>query len=287
MAQPDLNTPNAVGPIRNRDARRVCSLSSIATAQGSLVTFRELRKGLDIAIAELEKQRSKEKIVNNALLVVRFTKATCDAFLGLAATAAKSFLPEPVSKQAELVEKVYGTVTPLAEAAATKMAGGKVDLVSTVAASVNSGVGLVTKNTGYDILTKSTVAKAEIINSAMNQDPKGIMKTATSYVYDLHTTMADIGGAKKTAAFGEIAKKTFDYNEKLGTAFDEAIQNDWESTERYLSLKRTIANQAKRISASIQELEEFISSCANEIEDQKPPALQPLASRTPAANYKS
>src|SRR3954465_13634864 len=99
MPHPNLNTPDAVGPIRNPDARRVCTLSGIATAQEKIVTLRQLSNGLDISIRELDSQRRAENIAEKALLVARFTKATCDAFLSMGAALSKAFLPQPASKQ--------------------------------------------------------------------------------------------------------------------------------------------------------------------------------------------
>jgi len=49
----------------------------------------------------------------------------------------------------------------------------------------------------------------EIINSAMNQDKEGVFKSAMSYIYDLNTTLQEMAGAKKTAAFATIAKDAF------------------------------------------------------------------------------
>jgi hypothetical protein len=64
----------------------------------------------------LEAQRRKDQVVNKALLVARFTKASCDAFISLAADMATAFAGK-LGKQAEFVEALYGSATPLAEAA--------------------------------------------------------------------------------------------------------------------------------------------------------------------------
>ena len=43
----------------------------------------------------------------------------------------------------------------------------------------------------------------------MNQDKEGVFKSAMSYIYDLNTTLQEMAGAKKTAAFATIAKDAF------------------------------------------------------------------------------
>lgn len=261
MAAPSLNTPDAVGPIRDINARRVCGLSGIATAQRKLVSFRQLRDALNISIRELENEHRKEQRINRVFLVVRFTKATCDAFLGMAAGLSKVILPKRAAAAADLVNKVYTTATPLAEAAGTLAAGGKVDLVKTAATTLKEGASFITDNEGYAIVIKSTAVKAEVINSAINGDKEGAMKTAASYVYDLHTSLGDMAGHKKVAVFAEMAKQAFEYNEQIGKAFDEILESSLESDEQYRTLKTVISNQARLLSTKIDALEKFIQSC--------------------------
>ena len=88
MPQPQFNPPDSLGPIRDRDAVRVCSLSGIMNAKERVVSLEKLRDGLELSIHELEKQRSRDQLRNKGLLVARFTKATCDAFLSMAADLA-------------------------------------------------------------------------------------------------------------------------------------------------------------------------------------------------------
>ncbi len=271
MAQSELCSPDSVGPIRDVDARRVCTLNGIALAREEAVSLRKLRDGLNMTIQELESERQKAQLVNKALLVARFTKASCDAFLAMAGALGKAILPGAAGKQADLVEKVYGTVTPLAAAAGTTVAGGRVDWVQTGAATVKKGVSVVTENKGVQILTKSTVAKVELINGAMNHDPKSVVKSAVSYLYDLHTTIGEMAGAKRGAAFAKIAKSAFEYHEQIGKAFDEMLDGSMETEERHLALKTTIVTQAKRLSRTIDELEQFITTCEGELAQSSEP----------------
>ena len=163
------------------------------------------------------------------------------------------------------MDSVYETLTPIAEAASASAAGQKVDWVKTGAASMKKGASLVTDNQGYKILAQSSAVKVEIINSAMNQDKEAVFRSAISYVYDLNTTLGEMAGAKKTSAFAKIAKDTFEYNEKVGEAFEQIFDSSLESERRYLNLKTSLSHNARRLSSSISDLEKFITSCEAEL----------------------
>jgi len=263
MAQPNFSTTDTVGPIQDPDARRVCSLATIDTARQKVFTLRQLRDGLDISIQDLEAQRRKDKIINTALVVARFTKATCDAFISMAGALGKAVLPKPAGEQVERFAAGYAAATPLVDAAATSAAGGNADWVKAGATSVKEGVSLVTHNKGIEIVTKSTVVKVEIIKGAMNHDKEGIIKSAVDYTYDLNTTVAEMAGEKGEAgaALAKVAKSAFEYNEQIGKAFDQLIDDDLESQERIHALKSNLVHQAKLLSKKIDEMEQFITSC--------------------------
>lgn len=259
MAQSNLFTPDAVGPIRDPDARRVCSLAGLETERQKVLDLRQLRDGLNTSIRELERQRGKDKIVNKALLVARFTKATCDAFISMAGALA--------GEEAEKFAASYAAATPLVEAAATSAAGGKADWAKAGATSVKEGVSAVTRNKGVEILTKTSVVKVEIIKGAMNHDEEGIIKSAASYTYDLNVTVAEMTGekGKAGAALAKVAKSAFEYSEQIGKSFDQLIDDDLSSEERAAALKRNLVNQAKLLSKKIDEMERFIGSCEYEL----------------------
>jgi hypothetical protein len=263
MARPNIPTPDTAGPIRDPDARRVCTLAGITAARQKVITLRQLRDGLDISIRELDAQRRKDQIINRALLVAKFTKATCDAFISMAGALGKVVLPKLAGEKVEQVAAGYAAAMPLVEAAATSTAGGRADWVKAGAASVREGASLVTHNKGGEMLIKSTVVKVEIIKGAMNNDKDGIINSGVNYIYDLNTTVAEMTGEKGEAAatFAKIAKSAFDYNEQIGKAFDQLIDDDLESMERADALKRNIATQARRLSKQIFDMEQFITSC--------------------------
>jgi hypothetical protein len=151
MVERNFSTPDTAGPIKDPDARRVCSLAGIETARQKVFTLRQLRVGLDISIKDLEAQRRKDKIINTAFGVARFTKATCDAFISMAGALGKAVLPKPAGEAVEKIAAGYAAATPLIDAAATSAAGGKADWVKAGTSSVKEGVSLVTKNKAVEV----------------------------------------------------------------------------------------------------------------------------------------
>jgi len=272
MAQPVFIATDTVGPIQDPDARRVCSLAGIETARQKAFTLRQLRAGLDLSIRELEKQRRKDKIINDGLIVARFTKATCDAFISMAGALGKAVLPGPAGEKVERLAAGYAAVTPVIDAAATSAAGGNAEWTKAGATFVKEGASVVTHNKAAEIITKSTVVKVEIIKGAMNHDKEGLIKSAIDYIYDLNTTIAEMAGKKGEAgaALAKVAKSAFEYNEQIGKAFDQLIDDDLDSQERIHALKSSLVHQAKLLSRKIDEMEQFINSCEYQL---APPEL--------------
>jgi hypothetical protein len=262
-------SPDSAGPIRNKDVVRICTLASIATAEQKLTTLRQLKRGLDMAIADLDKQKRAEQIANKGLLVARFAKATCDSFVALAAEMAEVVLPEAAAKGAKAVAQGSKLASGIAETASTAASGGKVTADQLIgigkAASAYAPGGDATK-----LIIKSTTVKVEVIHEAMNQRPEGVMKKAASYLYDLHAKIGALAGLKKTAAFAKIAKEAFEYNENLGKAFTAAIAANDETSQRYQSLKASLLTQARRLSKQIEHMEAFVQTCTPEPEMRLP-----------------
>jgi hypothetical protein len=190
----------------------------------------------------------------------------------MAGALGKGVLPEPAGEKVEQFADGYAAVTPLVDAVATTAAGGKADWVKTGATVVKEGVSVVTHSQGAQLLTKTTVVKVEIVTGAMNHDEEGVIKSAVSYIYDLNTTAAEMTGkkGKAGAALAKIAKSAFEYNEQIGKAFDELIDNDLDSMERVDALKRNIGQMVRRLSRQIFEMEQFITSCEYELTDPQP-----------------
>src|SRR6476661_2773278 len=103
------------GPIRDRAAARVCNLSGISLAKEQLITFMHLKQGIVNSLRDLESDTKRAQFVDNAFVVVKFTKLTCDAFIGLAAELTKLAPGGVLEKQAKLVKAGYGATGAVAD----------------------------------------------------------------------------------------------------------------------------------------------------------------------------
>jgi hypothetical protein len=261
---PSQPSQDVKGPIRDKNAARVCGLNRISSKQEQLVTLRQLRGALETAIHDLEREHDQEKVVNRAFLVVRFTKATCDAFLGMAQTFVETFVPA-AKEGAKTVNKVYAVGTSLGDAAGTKMAGGQVDYAKK--AIELAKVGVSPKDEGYKLLAKSMFVKAEVIHAAVNHKPKDVQKKAASYLYDMHLKLAEmtLDHAKHTKTkhavhlLADTAKRAFEYNEALGEIFDGMLEAEEEGDQRYVELRTSLLKQARMLSGKISALERAVN----------------------------
>src|SRR6476619_2529550 len=85
MADARASISSGIRPIGDPDGVRVCTLAGIAQAQDELVELSKVKTGLDIALRDLESQGKKDLSVVRAFMVLKWTKMTCDAFIGMAA----------------------------------------------------------------------------------------------------------------------------------------------------------------------------------------------------------
>jgi hypothetical protein len=224
-----------------------------------LVTLRQLHGMLEESIKELDDERRTEKFAEKGLLVARFTKATCDAFVGMAGALAQIFL---VGKGAKLVTSSYETIAPVAEAGSSKIFGGPGFTTKALASAAKGASSFLPEN--GEILAKSFIVKGEIINAAMHTGPKEILPLARDYVVDLHIAIAKLESmpkkSKHLADVAEVMKRAVEYNRSLGETFDEIIDIEEEDEQRYLALKATLIRQAKMISHKIAALERQVHS---------------------------
>lgn len=70
-----------------------CERATVTAMNNNLVTFLNLRDGLVASRQEFERATSSEDTMNAGLMALRWTKATCDAFLSMTAAASSVLLP--------------------------------------------------------------------------------------------------------------------------------------------------------------------------------------------------
>ncbi len=245
------------GPVRDPHARKILAKHGIHGAAQQLITLRQLRQVLQSSMEDLQKEHRKEQIVDNAFLVARITKATCDAFLGMVTAVADVF---KLGKGVKAVNSIYQAATPWAGAASTWAAGGRVDLLKTAASSAKGGSPLAGEK--YELLIKSTAFKAEVLSAALRSEPREILPAARDYLIDAHLTIAQMDRmpelSKRFGALGEVTKQTVEYNKALSEAFDQMLESKEEGDARYLALKAGLLKQAKLVDDKIAELDRHL-----------------------------
>lgn len=265
-------------PIVEPNAVRVCNAAGLWKANNHLATLGELRSGLDISLRELESERKQAELINKALMVARFTRAAADAFVVMTAALVKVVMPKQAA-QSDMVSRVYGAASPWADALGNVTAGNQVDWVDTAATSVRKGAPLMTDNKGYELLVRSAAIKVEVVNAAMHQNQSKVIRSSALYIVDLNASAAQLAKWGKTAAFLQIAKGAYEYNDKIGKAFDGLIEDDLATAEQFNASKRTLLRCGRELSKKIAELETFIASCQQELDAAQPVPVAPLGQR--------
>lgn len=262
-------------PVVEPNAVRVCNAAGLWKASGQLATFRELRSGLDISLRELESERKRAELVDKALMVARFTRATADAFIAMTAALVKVVTPKAAS-QTDLISRAYGAASPWADAAGNKIAGNDVDWIDTAATSVRKGAPLMTSNKGYELAIRSAAVKVEVVNAAMHQDQSKVIRSTALYLVDMNASAAQLAGWGKSAAFLQIGKGVYEYNDKIGKAFDSLIEDEFATASQFNSSKATLLRVGRELSNKIADVENFMASCQQELDAQRPVTVAPL-----------
>lgn len=249
------------GPVRDAAGVRLCSLAGISAAREKVVQLASIRRALDLSIRELDSQRSKDEFVAKSLLVVKLTKASCDAFLALAAEFSKAVLPKPTAEAARRIKGSYTAASAIAEAGTKAATGGEVSAGKTLGDIARGASDAVLKDKNARFLAKTTVIRAGIVHAALNSDAKALRKSVTDYTVELARFSLDALDQKKANAFTGIAKETFGYKQQVDAAFDEVLAMQFESRERHLNLRSTLQRQGRALDGKIRELEAFVESC--------------------------
>ena len=178
----------------------------------------------------------------------------------MAAAAIKLIMPEIVSEKAEKLGSAYNAIS-------TAAAKGESDPLKVGTTAVKSLVSDNVRDGKMKLLTTFGTADAEIIKNALNQDKKEVLKSARDRSIELWITILELEElnkkhrGEKIAAGIKILKSIHEYHEKLNEAFEDALDFDEENEERYQSLKKTMINQAERITAQIDGYQDFLDSC--------------------------
>ena len=279
MRSATVNMPRAHGPVKDREASRTCQLAAVGSARQQLATLREIGRGLDISLRDLERQRNTADMYAKGLLVAQFTRATCEAFLGMAAGLAQIAFPEAptrpgqtkslgVAGQAKVVAAAGKGLMKVAETASEAVLGGSADYAGAAAKVVKSAGGVAetildakgVNVKGVELLADGAAVKIEVLHAALNDDAKGTLEKLGKYGYTLHFKVLGLAGLKKTKVVGDTLREAFDYSHEIGSAFEQMLNAQDDNRQQYETSKRNLLALGRRLSAKIAELEACINN---------------------------
>jgi hypothetical protein len=250
-------------PIRNSNGARVCSLAGISVAKDSLVDLSKVKAGLDLAIRDLDAQSQRDRDLGRIIMVLQWTKLTCDAFIGMAAALS------PGGKKinpAKVVKAAYGVTDVIADTTTKAVLGQKVNYGTAAIEAAKKGVSALPVSKEAKYLTKSSLIKAEIVVHVLSSNPKEIIKSAVEYQYELLKFSLDALELKKTLGFTELAKETFTYHQKIAALIDTTLRESESTQLSYVTQRLTLTSLARRIGRQIERLQEFVVECESELE---------------------
>lgn len=256
-------------PVIDPRLGKVCDLAGISRATERLATFQQLKKGIDVALVDVDKSRKKAELLNNLIALTKFTRATCDAFISMAAALS--------GQKGDFVKTGYSSLSVVADAAVRHSLGQPVSYIEL-------GEDLAQESTGFipdkfapaKFLAQSTIYKAQIITGAVKNDKQRVKDKAIDYGIEIgkysldglkESASTELGksGASAAKAYLEISKATFSYNEALEKIADELLENREDTASQFTSQKVMLLRLARNLQSKIDELQALLTSCGIEL----------------------
>ncbi len=247
---------------RSDHISRICLNADVTITKDKLIRFYDLRKVVRAQLEDLEHQHSIDKIVDGSIAILSLTKATCDAFISLAAALS----PKPISSAANVVKSVYGIGTAAGDLIGTGMSGGVPDYLggglemAKSAADFLPGSGDVSRD-AVKFLGKKTVIEAQMVKAAVTNNPDELKKSSLEFATELGGFTLETLGKEGAKKFLDIGKAAFDYHEGLNKVTDSYFTDVFQTESRYQSLKSILTIQLNQLTKKIRELEENLRDC--------------------------
>ena len=255
------------------DGQHACAVAGVDATRDKIVTLQQLKDGLDEAIVQLEREQDRYRFVNKTLLVASFTKATCDAFLGLAEGMTAVFLGKAGSEPAKLINSIYKIAVPAVEINAALNNKDLPSLSSVM--SLTREIGGPIGNPGVKLLVDTTSIKIEIVNAAMKNEKEELLKKAREYstvtlvaalkqaqgASERSGQMKTAGGIDKLNEFIGMVTVYLDYNYELNNSINEHFSNVSEMTEVFDNARLAYIVQSRRLAIKIKEMDAFVQAC--------------------------
>jgi hypothetical protein len=249
-------------PSLDHTVTQTCTLHGISIIGGKLTNLRKLEISIQKNLLDLSRVKSHQELMTSALLGLQLTKATCDAFISLAADAADLI---GSGGSAKLVSSGYSAASALATSTTQSMIGQQANWGATAGTIINSAAPsllkakLDTKNVSAAAsLIKQGTIKTDLLVSAFKNDEAGIKKAAVAY----GKSVAQMVATAANSRLGKVVSvmSTLDtYNTALARAFDEAMAN--RDSNMFVGAKRSLEAQLKKIHALIGKFQDQLDRC--------------------------
>jgi hypothetical protein len=213
--------------IRNQQAQTACTLANIGKANQKLVTFRQLREGINQSMRLLESSKGSDEFFSNAI--------------------------------GEAVEKIYGVAVVGADMAGTKMAGGRINS-GQVGDLAKAGGGLFGDGVGGYLASKVGIMTNMLIG-AFNKDDERVKGSAVDTLYANADFTLDALDATKSAAFLSIGRSLYEYKGEVDSILQTHLNDSVSRAENHTAQKITLLRSARNLDRTIAKLESFIASC--------------------------
>lgn len=260
MGDVSFPAPAIAGPvITDPSVRQSCSLAGISMMRGKLVDLDKLQKLIEQNIVEAEEAETKGDLINAALFALRIIKASCDATIGILATA----LPGPASKA---VAAGYGAAEPFATNVGKLSAGQSVsgkEWAKAGNAALMNGVKMADKTDTLSDFYSLTKIKNDIIIDAAAQDEKAIIKDLANYGIELTKMSVKFAGKKTWGKVISIGKQLVTAGQKYVEAYKE--MKDGDISAQLQGAKRMANAQLLRVQQQIGTLRQALSDCELEM----------------------
>jgi hypothetical protein len=242
------------GAIYDKQAVQSCSLAGITLMKGKLIELRQLQRSIDTNWREAEQARSSAELNNALLLSLKLVKASCDAMIGVLASAA--------GPQGKVVGAVYGGLDPFAKILGKGIAGDHIqaqEWAKAANAGASAAFAVASPNSPYADVVCLQKIKTDLLVDALAQDEKAVMKDLQSYGVKLTEMSLKFAGQQTWGRVVSVGKQLVGAGQQYAKAYAEWKQDDLNST--FDGVKRMAKAQHLQVQQQIDALITAISNC--------------------------
>lgn len=252
---------------KSKEMRRDCSLSGVGFKEDQLHEMVKIADGLRVTLNGLSSERGWATFHDGALAGLKWTKASCDAFISIAATWGPP--------QAKAIEGMYVAGSGVGEAASKKAAGQRVN-TSDVAKSVIEGVAKGVPGTKYgrymmgkdadkNVKQVSGIAviNTKLIHGAINGNESSVKKAVfldlSAEIVKITFEGAGMNLSKKAVG---TAKSVADLGFSVAATLEEYKSASSSTKNSFDMQEKMIRSSLSRIEITVRRLSAELNECA-------------------------